>query len=178
MNWSTRRYSLGLTAIALSACGQSLGNEFIAPPPPFGGDPTTVLQDPVSVLRVKDGDTIDVDFHGTTERVRFKGVDTPELSQPAEPYAEEARSYVLSHVGNQVDLIFDSLCVQPPDCRDTYDRLLAYIRLADGGDIGAQLISAGLARVYVYQNENFDRKAEYLALQSEAQDAELGIWCP
>lgn len=140
------------------------------------------LEDPVRVLRVIDGDTLEIDLDsnddGEPDHVRMKGIDTPELfSDPGpQPFAEAARDYTLSHVGTDVELVFDSGCQTITACRDAYDRILAYVKLSNGGDLAAQLLSQGLARVYVFHSEQFDRRAQYEALSAEAQDAELGLW--
>jgi endonuclease YncB( thermonuclease family) len=47
-----------------------------------------------SVLKIVDGDTIDVWLEGCTVRVRSIGVNTPEMSHPikgAEPFGKEAK---------------------------------------------------------------------------------------
>ena len=61
------------------------------------------------------------------------------------------------------------------DCYDGYGRLLAYIRIGNGNDLAEELLAAGLARVYRYQNEIYDRMDAYYAAQSQAQDRDLGI---
>jgi endonuclease YncB( thermonuclease family) len=157
------------------------GESYTPPPLPTGGDAAFRLKDPVTVLRVVDGDTIDVDFHGVEESVRFKGIDTPELySDPPEPFAQQARDFALTHIGTEVDIEFDSHCPQPPEelCRDNTSshRLLAYVRVADGTDLGARQLAQGLAEVYIFQNEVFDRKAEYLAIEAEAKANHVGQW--
>jgi micrococcal nuclease len=144
--------------------------------------PEIDLDDPVSVTDVIDGDTIEVDLDGTLTRVRFKGIDTPELNLstggPAEPWAEDARTYTAAHTGNVVQLEFDSDCSENPlaECRDAYDRLLAYVRISNGDDLNSLLLRQGLARVYRFMGEAFDRLDTYDEMQSEAQDDSLGIW--
>ncbi|MEE8409892.1 MAG: thermonuclease family protein [Myxococcota bacterium] len=156
-------------------------------PRPERGDTVSLLTDPVPVNYVVDGDTIDVAFNGTNERIRFKGIDTPELHpQPdgslPEPFAEEAKDFVLLNIGTEVDLEFDSTCPQPPEteCRDSTPsrRLLAYIRITNGADLGAMLLEQGLARVFIYAGEPFDRMLEYQAIEQQARDVGRGIWGP
>ncbi|MBI3179695.1 MAG: thermonuclease family protein [Deltaproteobacteria bacterium] len=160
-------------AVLCAGCGVA-GDNF-APPPPSGPRLTIVL--PVAVTAVRDGDTIEVEIEGTPDVVRFKGVDTPELATQ-DPFAQEALDYTQTNVGTEIDLEFDSGCAEPPllYCRDSYQRLLAYIRLAGGTDLGADLLGLGLARVYIFQNEDFDRKQEYLDIEAQARDAGVGVW--
>jgi micrococcal nuclease len=108
-----------------------------------GGDQT--LQDALRVERVVDGDTIVVDIFGSSQTVRIKGIDTPERSfgseKPSEPFAELAYSFTEQMTegdGGLVELGFDSACPEPAitRCVDTHGRLLAYVKLADGRDLG------------------------------------------
>ena len=180
---SPLRFSLTplVASILLAGCVVSGDDSVI--PPRYYGDADAPQLGSLPVVRVIDGDTIEVDMEGVTERVRMKGVDTPELhpqDNPSvpEPYAEAARAYTSTHVGTEVDLEFDSRCGATPlvGCRDAFDRLLAYVRIVDGSDLGASLLAEGLARVYVYQGESFDRKALYLELQAQAQADSVGLW--
>jgi len=61
---------------ALAAAGlATMGGRDVAPPAaPEAADP-----DVVPVLRVIDGDTIEVEWHGQVESVRLLGVDAPEV---------------------------------------------------------------------------------------------------
>lgn len=156
-------------------------------PRPIPGDTVSVLTNPIPVNYVVDGDTIDVDFNGTSERIRFQGIDTPELypqpdGSPPEPFAEDAKDFVILNIGTEIELVFDSHCPQPPEtqCRDSTPsrRLLAYIRTTGDADLGAMLLEQGLARVFIYAGEPFDRVSEYQAFEQQARDAGRGIWGP
>jgi len=172
----------------LTGCGESPPP---APPiasaPIVSNVPPSYLQDPVDVLRVIDGDTIEIRKGELVTKVRIKGINTPELhpdpeGSPPEAYAQAAQTFTFRHIGPQVDLEFNSDCdgeTAWDTCRDSYNRLLAYIRSADGKDFGTKLLARGLARVYRWPQDNipnFDRKDTYLALEEEAQSNELGIW--
>ena len=155
-----------------------------------GSDPTETsdpsapiieFAEPVLVKSVVDGDTIEILRNGVEFRVRFKGINTPELYSDGgpEPYAQEAKDFVWDHIGAQeIGLEFDTDCGSAPfdDCYDGYGRLLAYIRIDNGKDLAEELLSNGLARVYRFQNEIYDRMDAYYAAQSVAQDNDLGIW--
>jgi len=152
--------------------------------------PPSKLRNPVDVRRVIDGDTLEVSHQGNVVRVRIKGINTPELrpkpeGAPPEPFAEAAKTFTLHHIGPQVDLEFDSDCAgDTPEqsfeqCRDVYDRLLAYVRTADGRDLSPKLLTRGLARVYRRPRGDipeFDRRATYLGLENEAQSSAAGMW--
>ena len=99
-----------------------------------------------SVVRVIDGDTIDVSLDGQQERVRLVGVDTPETVHPeigVEPWGPEASNFTktLLPSGTKVRLEFD---VQE---RDRYGRRLAYLYLRDGRRLNELLLQEGLAQL-------------------------------
>jgi len=137
---------------------------------------------PARVLRVIDGDTIEVDFQGVELRVRFSGIDTPELGPPAEPWAEDARLVTLQNAtpATMVGLEFDdeacAVIPFPSACFDFFDRMLAYVRTSQGYDLNAMLLAGGLARVY--EQADFGRRADYLAIQAQAQAQGVGLWSP
>lgn len=138
------------------------------------------LDHPARVLRVIDGDTLGVEFQGVELTVRFSGIDTPELGPPADPWADEARLLTLQNAtpATTVGLEFDDeACAAvpfPTTCFDMFDRMLVYIRTAQGLDLNAMLLGGGLASVY--EQADFDRKVDYLAIQAEAQALGIGIW--
>ena len=137
---------------------------------------------PARVLRVIDGDTIEVRFREREITVRLLGVNTPELNPSPEPYANEARQFTIDHapptftVGLEFDDPDCGVIPFPSSCFDIYDRMLAYVRTPDEEDLNALLLENGLARVF--NSEDFDRKNSYLQLESQAQSQGLGIWCP
>jgi micrococcal nuclease len=124
------------------------------------------------VIRVVDGDTIQVEFEGQPEKVRYIGVDTPETVHPSKPVqycGKEASAFNKELVeGKQVGLVFDV------EKRDKYGRLLAYVYI-DDLFINAELIKRGLAVVSTYP-PNVAHVDEYTALQTQARENGLGVW--
>jgi len=121
------------------------------------------------VTRVIDGDTIEIEGG---EKVRYIGVDTPELHHPNKPvqhFAEEAYKYNRDLVvGKDVYLVFD---VQR---RDRYGRLLAYVFVEDSF-INAKLVKDGYARVATYP-PNVIYQELFLNLEQQARNANRGLW--
>jgi micrococcal nuclease len=126
----------------------------------------------VQVTRVVDGDTIEVDYEGRTEDVRYIGVDTPESVKPDTPvqcYALAASHYNERLVdGRRVRLVFDA------EPRDDYDRLLAYVYLG-GTFVNAELVRRGYATTLTIAPNTrfaglFDR------LEQAAANAGRGLW--
>jgi len=108
-----------------------------------GGDPGGEW---VLVTSVTDGDTIGVGRGWRYQKVRLIGVDTPETvhpEKPVEPFGPEASDFTERKLGGQrVHLEFE-----PANQYDRYDRLLAYVFLADGALFNAELVKQGYARV-------------------------------
>ena len=160
------------------------------PEPGTDAGARVVLSEPVTVEQVIDGDTLQVRRQGQIFRVRLKGINTPEMNfdsaQAPEPFAQEAVDYAVRRAGLQVGLEWDSLCTDPfgactqgvdgQACYDRYCRMLGYIRLIDGGDLGEELLEEGLARVYRFNNELFDRLGDYLNAEDTARQNRRGLW--
>ena len=126
------------------------------------------------LMRVVDGDTIVVGFEKQTQYVRLIGINSPEPNDPGGPecYANEATKHLqeIAQTGLVV-LHFDES--QGP--RDSYGRLLAYVELLDGTDIGEKMVADGYAREYTY-NATYERQERYLTAENDAIENELGLW--
>ena len=66
------------------------------------------------------------------------------------------------------------LCAVATGHRDCYDRLLAYVTLPDGTDLGAEIIRLGYG--HAYTRFPFARMDEFRALEREAREAGRGLW--
>lgn len=121
------------------------------------------------VKRVLDGDTIEL---ADGERVRYIGINTPEIDHPpkgAEFFGHEAAEVNRKLVeGKQVRLEFD---VQQ---RDRYGRLLAYVYV-DSIFVNAELVKRGYAYAYTYP-PNVKHADLFVKLQREAREAGQGLW--
>lgn len=135
-----------------------------------GGAESVGEPQPAVVQYVVDGDTVDVDVDGQEQRVRVLGIDTPEIAnvdRPGEPCGEEAKQLMQKLVaGGDVTLRSDD--AQPAE--DKYGRALAYVE-ADGKDLGAELLAAGLAEVY-RSAPDIARFAEYEQIRESAPQPE------
>jgi micrococcal nuclease len=135
-----------------------------------GGDPRGEW---VLVTSVTDGDTIGVGRGWRYQKVRLIGVDTPETvhpEKPVEPLGPEASDFTERKLrGQRVRLEFE-----PANQYDRYDRLLAYVFLADGALFNAELIKQGYARVIA--PSPFRHYEEFKHYEREAKTAGIGIW--
>lgn len=132
------------------------------------------------VLRVVDGDTLDIDApdgrHGKT-RVRIWGIDAPEIAHPphttiTQPYGREAADYLERRVAGQTV----KLVLEPSRLRDRYDRLLAHVELASGPLVAQELIDEGLATADDRWNHRY--RDRFARAESEAKRRRVGIWGP
>jgi endonuclease YncB( thermonuclease family) len=130
------------------------------------------------VVRVIDGDTIDVDLPdhsaGTpTTRVRLWGIDCPERAtneHRPEPLADDATALTAALVESRVL----TLQLESHRPRDTWRRVLAHADLEDRSCLNESLLAAGLARVDErWSHERLDR---YAAAQRAARQRRQGLW--
>jgi micrococcal nuclease len=153
---------VGLLAFGDDGCG---GEE----PVDREDGPRTVTAE---VVRVVDGDTIEVSIDGETEDVRYIGVDTPESVTPGDPvecFGRRASAVNERLVaGRTVRLRFDR------ERRDRYGRLLAYVH-AGGRFVNAELVRRGFARTLTIP-PNDSRAALLARLERRAGRAGRGLW--
>jgi micrococcal nuclease len=133
-------------------------------PPPF------VLPNPASlqqatVVRIIDGDTIDVTIDGEERRVQYYGIEAP---GPGKKCSEEAKARNSELLGTSVRL--------EPDARDQDEqgRLLRYVFNDDGLSIEAVLISEGLAKA---QREDGKYRVRFTTMEIDAREGNVGcLW--
>jgi micrococcal nuclease len=127
------------------------------------------------VLRVVDGDTIDVLIHGVIERVRFIGIDTPESVDPRRPVecfgAEASKRTKELLLGTYVLLEDDP----SQGNRDTHGRLLRYVFTESGENVGHKLIEEGYAHEYTY-NLPYKYQRLFREAENDARLHERGLW--
>jgi micrococcal nuclease len=124
------------------------------------------------VVKVVDGDTIHVRVAGRVEKVRYIGVNTPEVHHPSkgeQPGGREAAALNRALVARrQVRLELD---VQE---RDRYGRLLAYVWIGETM-VNAELVRRGYAQVMTIP-PNVRHQEFLVKLQRDARQAERGLW--
>lgn len=155
--------------------------------PPRG--PSTGSEWTVTVTRVIDGDTLEVEFpSGETDTLRLLGVDTPETTysdvSPGEfegipdttagrdhlyQWGENANDYAVSELsGERVRITVDSQA----DRRGSFGRLLVYVYI-DGENFNKQLLTEGYARLY---ESSFSKRSAFEAAEATAQENDVGLW--
>lgn len=136
------------------------------PSPPQEGETVTII-------RVTDGDTIEVRrADGTTARVRYIGVNTPETVDPRRPvqcYGREAAERNRELVTGRTALLERDISET-----DGYGRLLRYVWV-EGRMVNALLVRDGFGHA-----TSFPPDVKYLdvlrALDREARAERRGLW--
>lgn len=111
-----------------------------------------------------DGDTF---ITSTGERIRVLGIDAPEIGRP---WADVAKDYL----HNQIEDKKIELRILSANPLDVYGRTLAICKNYKG-TIAIFLLSAGLARVDIWDDSPLDRY-RYDAAEDQAKARKVGIW--
>ncbi len=137
----------------------------------------------IRVKKALDGDTV---ILANGEKVRLIGIDTPEVRENKRLYwqAQRAKTDIQSIMrmgrrssefmrslveGKFVRLEFDA------ERRDKYNRLLAYVYLADGTLVNAKIVEAGYASLLSIP-PNVRHAARFRELYQQARANKLGLW--
>jgi micrococcal nuclease len=139
------------------------------------GGPTGETEEAL-VTSVADGDTIRVSIGTRDYRVRYIGIDAPELDRAGQP----AESFARESLAANRELVKDQTVTLEKDVSETdrFGRLLRYVWLQDGGSwlmVNAQLVRLGFAHAGTYPPDvkytDVLRRAE-----QEARDSSAGLW--
>ena len=144
-------------------------------PPTQTPEPTLTLEGVVTtedgketgtVVKVVDGDTIDVSINGQIYRVRYIGMNTPESNEPCGNDATVANVNLVS--GQTVTLVKDI------SETDRFDRLLRYVYVGDIF-VNAELVAQGYAEAARYPPDI--AHAEFFeGLEAQAAAANIACW--
>lgn len=139
-----------------------------APPPSAAPEGLT----PAPVVRVVDGDTIEVLIDGREQRVRYIGIDTPETVDPRRPV--ECFGRAAGERNRQ--LVEDRTVGLERDVSETdrFGRLLRYVWV-QGVMVNAALVAEGYAAAATFPPDV--KYAEtFAALEAEARASGRGLW--
>jgi len=123
-----------------------------------------------SVLKVMDGDTIDIE---NDARIRLLGIDTPERGAC---YYDEAKAYLQDILEGK-----DIRMEKDISGSDRYDRLLRYVYIPadnpkdDDLFVNEKLLRLGFARTLAIPPDNRYRDL-FASAQTEAKKKERGLW--
>lgn len=127
------------------------------------------------VVKVVDGDTIDIYKDGKNVKVRLIGIDTPETVDPrrqAQCFGREASAEAHRLLdGSMVAIETDP----SQDAYDKYGRLLAYVFLQDGTMVNQQMIAEGYAHEYTYHLP-YKYQSDFKKAEKIARKLSNGLW--
>lgn len=129
------------------------------------------------IVSVADGDTVTVRLDsGETKSVRLLAIDSPEkyatrYGSPTECGSLAASAFMERFEGGRVVLVSDP----SQDGIDRYGRLLRYVQLKGGEDLGAAEVARGLAMPYLYRAPA-RRYPHYRSLALVARARARGSW--
>lgn len=131
-----------------------------------------------TVVHVTDGDTIVVELGGTTERVRYIGLDAPEIAHPedgtaAECWGDEAQAANAARVDDR-----EVALERDVSDRDRFGRLLRHVWVrGDAGWylVGKALIEAGDVEARSYRPDT-TRDDAFDGAERRARAAGIGLW--
>jgi len=128
-----------------------------------------------TLVRVVDGDTVEVEVDGQREKVRLIGIDTPETKKPNSPvecFGPEASAFTTSLLPDGTPLLLE----RDVEARDDYDRLLAYVYRADDGlFVNLEIVAQGYANLLTFP-PNVAHVDDFVAAARAAEAADLGLW--
>lgn len=164
--------TLPATATTVATAARATGGATPLPSPNPPSFPAGTVE--ATVIRVVDGDTIEVELGGQIYKVRYIGIDTPETVDPEQPVqcfgreaAERNRQLVAGRtVGLEKDV----------SETDRYGRLLRYVWV-DGRMVNAALVEEGYAMASTYPPD-VKYASLFASLQAEAREAGRGLWGP
>jgi endonuclease YncB( thermonuclease family) len=114
------------------------------------------------VVKVFDGDTIEVLRGRSTERIRLYGIDCPERGQD---FGERARQFTSRMVfGKNVEVI--------PEDRDQFGRAVSWVRVGNSS-LNHALVKEGLAWHY---KRYAGQENELAELEANARKQKVGLW--
>jgi micrococcal nuclease len=125
-----------------------------------------------TVVRVVDGDTIFVRLGDRIEKIRYIGVNSPEIHHPIK--GEEPGGRAAAEVNRRLVQGHHLRLELDVRTRDRYGRLLAYVWAGDTM-VNAELLRLGYAQVMTVP-PNVRYQDLFMRLQREARDANRGLW--
>jgi endonuclease YncB( thermonuclease family) len=124
------------------------------------------------VVRVSDGDTINLLIDNKQERIRLASIDAPETahgsSQPGQPFGEASRKNLANYVAGKTITI---TCFE----KDRYDRHICDIPV-DGTTANRLQVEQGFAWANQQAKGKFLRDKSLPELEKSARQKKLGLW--
>ena len=147
--------------------------------PPAEGDAKTFAEEMVTlprghqfiVVKIFDGDTIQVEGVGLRFTIRLVGIDAPELARKGkkdQPYSQEAKE--------KLSLLLDKKTISLTQYgTGGYNRVLAEI-FVNETNVNLEMVRSGLAEVYRGKRPGKFDASRYVQAENLAKNAQKGMW--
>lgn len=132
-------------------------------------------RDLYKVVKVIDGDTIQVKINGKTETLRLIGINSPEIAdtrKPVQCFGVKASNKAKKILTDRSVFLEKDMT---QDNQDKYGRLLRYVFLEDETNFNQLMISEGYAYEYTYSIP-YKYQAEFMQAEEEARENKKGLW--
>jgi endonuclease YncB( thermonuclease family) len=124
------------------------------------------------VVRVSDGDTVNLLVENKQERIRLASIDAPETahgsSQPGQPFGEASRKKLAEYVAGKTLTV---VCFE----KDHYDRHICDIPV-NGTTANRLQVEQGYAWANQQAKGKFLRDKTLVDLEKSARQKKLGLW--
>lgn len=124
------------------------------------------------VVRVSDGDTVNLLVENKQERIRLASIDAPETahgsSQPGQPFGEASRKNLAEYVAGKTLTV---VCFE----KDHYDRHICDIPV-NGTTANRLQVEQGYAWANQQAKGKFLRDKSLVDLEKSARQKKLGLW--
>ncbi len=114
------------------------------------------------VVKVSDGDTIQVLHNGKAEKIRLAGIDCPEKTQD---FGQAAKRFTLKLAAQKIVTVHIETI-------DRYGRTVGEAILPDGRSLNRELVRAG----YAWWYRKYSSDTTLGVLESKARKARSGLW--
>ncbi len=114
------------------------------------------------VVKVSDGDTIEVMHQGRAERIRLAEIDCPEKKQP---FGKKAKEFTIEMAAGKIVTV-------EIETKDRYGQTVGEVILSDGRSLNRELVKAGMAWWY----RTYSKDESIGALESDARRLRIGLW--
>ena len=117
------------------------------------------------VVKVSDGDTIEVLHNGIAEKIRLYGIDCPEKKQD---FGERAKEFTS-------DKVFSKIVEVDPVVKDRYGRTVGIVYQGSRRSLNEELVNNGYAWVYSQYCDS-SQCIEWTKQEKEAKARKAGLW--
>lgn len=127
----------------------------------------------VTLEKCVDGDTAWFDINGTSTKVRFLYIDTPESTNEVQPYGKEAASFAEEKLSNATTIELETNV--DGEQYDKYDRMLAWI-FVDGKLLQEEIAANGYVKKYYDYGYEYTYSKEIEKANQDAKEKKLGLY--